>query len=97
MESLGNNIHFLKEVEMEGNLEKIIQSSYIEECIKIHKDLGPGLFESVYEEVLFGGVGETLTIRHDSLDRAGFMPGVLLGVRKVVANPGLTFGLEKFM
>jgi 4-hydroxy-tetrahydrodipicolinate reductase len=50
-----------------------------------------------HQEVLLGGLGETLTIRHDSLDRAGFMPGVLLGVRKVVVNPGLTFGLEKFM
>lgn len=50
-----------------------------------------------HQEVLLGGLGETLTIRHDSLDRAGFMPGVLLGVRKVIANPGLTFGLEKFM
>ena len=50
-----------------------------------------------HQEVLLGGLGETLTIRHDSLDRAGFMPGVLLGVRKVLANPGLTFGLEKFM
>jgi 4-hydroxy-tetrahydrodipicolinate reductase len=50
-----------------------------------------------HQEVLFGGLGETLTIRHDSLDRAGFMPGVLLGVRKVSAHPGLTVGLEKFM
>jgi 4-hydroxy-tetrahydrodipicolinate reductase len=50
-----------------------------------------------HQEVLLGGLGETLTIRHDSLDRAGFMPGVLLGVRKIIANPGLTFGLEKFM
>ena len=50
-----------------------------------------------HQEVLLGGLGETLTIRHDSLDRAGFMPGVLLGVRKVISNPGLTFGLEKFM
>jgi 4-hydroxy-tetrahydrodipicolinate reductase len=50
-----------------------------------------------HQEVLLGGLGETLTIRHDSLDRAGFMPGVLLGVRKVVSKPGLTFGLEKFM
>jgi 4-hydroxy-tetrahydrodipicolinate reductase len=50
-----------------------------------------------HQEVLLGGLGETLSIRHDSLDRAGFMPGVLLGIRKVVANPGLTFGLEKFM
>jgi len=50
-----------------------------------------------HQEVLLGGLGETLTIRHDSLDRVGFMPGVLLGVRKVVSNPGLTFGLENFM
>jgi 4-hydroxy-tetrahydrodipicolinate reductase len=50
-----------------------------------------------HQEVLLGGPGETLAIRHDSLDRAGFMPGVLLGVRKVLSNPGLTFGLEKFM
>jgi 4-hydroxy-tetrahydrodipicolinate reductase len=50
-----------------------------------------------HQEVLLGGLGETLTIRHDSLDRAGFMPGVLLGVRKIIANPGLTFGLEKFI
>jgi 4-hydroxy-tetrahydrodipicolinate reductase len=50
-----------------------------------------------HQEVLLGGLGETLTIRHDSLDRAGFMPGVLLGVRRVISKPGLTFGLEKFM
>ena len=50
-----------------------------------------------HQEVLLGGPGETLTIRHDSLDRAGFMPGVLLGVRQVVNHPGLTFGLENFL
>jgi len=50
-----------------------------------------------HQEVLLGGPGETLSIRHDSLDRAGFMPGVLLGVRQVVSNKGLTFGLEHFM
>jgi 4-hydroxy-tetrahydrodipicolinate reductase len=50
-----------------------------------------------HQEVLFGGLGETLTIRHDSIDRAGFMPGVLLGVRKVSSHPGLTIGLDKFM
>ena len=50
-----------------------------------------------HQEVLLGGLGETLTIRHDSLDRAGFMPGVLLGVRSIISKPGLTFGLEKFM
>jgi 4-hydroxy-tetrahydrodipicolinate reductase len=50
-----------------------------------------------HQEVLFGGIGETLSIRHDSIDRVGFMPGVLLGVRQVVTHPGLTFGLENFM
>jgi 4-hydroxy-tetrahydrodipicolinate reductase len=50
-----------------------------------------------HQEVLFGGIGETLTIRHDSLDRVGFMPGVLLGIRQVISHPGLTFGLENFM
>lgn len=50
-----------------------------------------------HQEVILGDQGETLTIRHDSLDRTGFMPGVLLGIRKVVSTPGLTYGLEKFM
>lgn len=50
-----------------------------------------------HEEVLFGNVGETLTIRHDSLDRSCFMPGVLLGVRKVAQHPGLTYGLDAFL
>ena len=63
--------------------------------IQIHSIRAQGLV--AHQEVLFGGVGETLTIRHDSLDRAGFMPGVLLGIRSVVKNPGLTHGLDKFM
>ncbi|MET9878448.1 4-hydroxy-tetrahydrodipicolinate reductase [Actinacidiphila glaucinigra] len=50
-----------------------------------------------HQEVLFGDAGEVLTIRHDSMNRASFMPGVLLGVRRVVSTPGLTFGLEHFM
>ena len=50
-----------------------------------------------HQEVILGDVGETLSIRHDSIDRTGFMPGVLLGVRKVVVTPGLTFGLEHFL
>ena len=50
-----------------------------------------------HQEVLFGGLGETLSIRHDSIDRAGFMPGVLLGIRCVTSRPGITFGLEHFM
>ena len=47
-----------------------------------------------HQEVLFGGLGETLTIRHDSLDRESFMPGVLLAIRKISETKGVTFGLE---
>lgn len=50
-----------------------------------------------HQEVLLGDTGETLTIRHDSLHHSCFMPGILLGVRKVVDTPGLTLGLEHFL
>jgi 4-hydroxy-tetrahydrodipicolinate reductase len=50
-----------------------------------------------HQEVLLGGEGETLTIRHDSLDRVSFTPGVLLGVRQIAEHPGLTVGLEPFL
>ena len=50
-----------------------------------------------HQEVLFGGPGETLSIRHDSLDRIGFMPGVLLGIREVGKHSGITYGLEGFL
>jgi 4-hydroxy-tetrahydrodipicolinate reductase len=50
-----------------------------------------------HQEVLFGTQGETLTIRHDSLDRTSFVPGVLLAVRTVREHPGLTVGLEHFL
>ncbi|KJY41605.1 dihydrodipicolinate reductase [Streptomyces sp. NRRL B-1568] len=50
-----------------------------------------------HQEVLFGDTGETLTIRHDSLHHSCFMPGILLGARRVVDTPGLTFGLEHFL
>jgi 4-hydroxy-tetrahydrodipicolinate reductase len=50
-----------------------------------------------HQEVLFGAGGETLTLRHDSFDRSAFMPGVLVGIREVVRNPGLTVGLENYL
>ncbi|GAB2629942.1 4-hydroxy-tetrahydrodipicolinate reductase [Streptomyces capparidis] len=50
-----------------------------------------------HQEVLFGDAGEVLTIRHDSMNRSSFMPGVLLAVRRVPSAPGLTFGLEHFL
>lgn len=63
--------------------------------VPIHSVRARGLV--AHQEVIFGGLGETLTIRHDSIDRAGFMPGVLLGIRNVITRPGLTHGLDKLM
>jgi len=50
-----------------------------------------------HQEVLFGDAGETFTIRHDSLDRSSFMPGVLAGIRGVQDHPGLTIGLDSYL
>ena len=50
-----------------------------------------------HQEVLFGTEGETLTIRHDSLDRTSFVPGVLLAVREIAKRPGLTIGIEPLL
>jgi 4-hydroxy-tetrahydrodipicolinate reductase len=63
--------------------------------VRIHSVRAAGLV--AHQEVLFGTQGETLTIRHDSLDRVSFMPGVLLAVRAVVRRPGLTVGLDAFL
>lgn len=61
----------------------------------IHSVRLPGLV--AHQEVILGGLGETLTIRHDSLDRESFMPGVVMAVRAVVGRPGLTLGLEPLL
>lgn len=50
-----------------------------------------------HQEVLLGGEGEQLTLRHDSYDRASFMPGVLLGLRQAAGRPGLTYGLDGYL
>ena len=64
--------------------------------VRVHSVRLAGLV--AHQEVLFGGHGETLTIRHDSLDRASFMPGVLLAVRGVASLPaGLTVGIEPLL
>ena len=63
--------------------------------VRVHSVRLRGLV--AHQEVLLGGVGEQLTIRHDSFDRASFMPGVLLGVRRIAERPGLTVGLEHLM
>jgi 4-hydroxy-tetrahydrodipicolinate reductase len=63
--------------------------------IPVHSVRARGLV--AHQEVLFGAAGETLTIRHDSFDRASFMPGVLLSVRKITGLPGLTVGLDPLL
>ena len=63
--------------------------------VRVHAIRLAGLV--AHQEVLFGTEGETLTIRHDSLNRSSFMPGVLLGLREVVRRPGLTVGLDPLL
>ncbi|NIL59295.1 4-hydroxy-tetrahydrodipicolinate reductase [Salinispora arenicola] len=63
--------------------------------VRVHSVRATGLV--AHQEVLFGTTGETLTIRHDSYDRASFMPGVLLAVRQVLNRPGLTVGLDTLL
>jgi 4-hydroxy-tetrahydrodipicolinate reductase len=63
--------------------------------VRVHAVRARGLV--AHQEVVLGGLGETLTLRHDSLDRASFTPGVLAGLRAIGDHPGLTIGLEHFM
>ena len=63
--------------------------------VRVHSVRLPGLV--AHQEVVFGGVGQTLTIRHDSLDRTSFMPGVLLACREVAGLDGLVVGLEHLL
>jgi 4-hydroxy-tetrahydrodipicolinate reductase len=63
--------------------------------VRVHSVRLAGLI--AHQEVLFGSEGETLTIRHDSMNRSSFMPGVLLAVRNVPALPGLTVGLDSLL
>ncbi|MCX5750498.1 MAG: 4-hydroxy-tetrahydrodipicolinate reductase [Candidatus Saganbacteria bacterium] len=63
--------------------------------INIHSVRLKGFVAS--QEVIFGGLGQTLTIRHDSINRESFMPGVILGIRKISKAKGLVYGLENFM
>jgi 4-hydroxy-tetrahydrodipicolinate reductase len=63
--------------------------------IRIHSIRLPGLV--AHQEVIFGGRGQTLTIRHDSMDRTSFVPGVLTAIRWVPTHPGLTVGLDAIL
>jgi 4-hydroxy-tetrahydrodipicolinate reductase len=63
--------------------------------IRIHSVRLPGLV--AHQEVILGGLGQTLTIRHDSISRESFLPGVLLAIRKILSLQGLTHGLERIL
>jgi 4-hydroxy-tetrahydrodipicolinate reductase len=63
--------------------------------VRVHAVRLAGLV--AHQEVVLGGAGESLTIRHDSYTRESFMPGVLLGVRSIAGRPGLTVGLEHLL
>jgi 4-hydroxy-tetrahydrodipicolinate reductase len=63
--------------------------------VRVHSVRLPGLV--AHQEVILGGQGQTLTIRHDSTDRSSFMPGVLMAIRAVSTRPGLTVGLEPLL
>lgn len=65
------------------------------EGVQVHSVRLRGLV--AHQEVIFGDIGETFTIRHDSFDRVAYMPGVLAGVRGVFDHPGLTIGLDKYL
>jgi 4-hydroxy-tetrahydrodipicolinate reductase len=63
--------------------------------VRVHGVRLPGLL--AHQEVIFGGPGQTLTIRHDTTDRTAFMPGVLMAIRAVASRPGLTIGLDSLL
>jgi 4-hydroxy-tetrahydrodipicolinate reductase len=63
--------------------------------VRVHSVRLPGIVAN--QEVIFGGTGQTLTIRHDSIDRTSFMPGVLLACREVGRLDGLVVGLEHLL
>lgn len=63
--------------------------------IRIHSVRLPGFI--AHQEVIFGGVGQSLRIRHDSYDRIGFMPGVVMTAKKIIGRRGLIYGLEEFL
>ena len=67
----------------------------VHQGINIHSARMPS--RMAHHELVFGTLGQTLTIRHDSINRESFMPGVVMAIRQVVESPGLTVGLENIM
>lgn len=80
-----------------SEIEKLagVRGGKYDDGIRIHSVRLPGLM--AHQEVIFGGLGQTLTIRHDSISRESFVPGVLLAVRRVMELDELVFGLENLV
>jgi 4-hydroxy-tetrahydrodipicolinate reductase len=76
-------------------IEEIWRQAGLEKEVPVHSVRLPGLM--AHQEVIFGGLGETLTLRHDSLSRESFMPGVLLAIKRVRTLQGLVVGLENIL
>ncbi|MTI82259.1 MAG: 4-hydroxy-tetrahydrodipicolinate reductase [Firmicutes bacterium] len=90
--------------EVRGNLRQGLPTEYEEiegvrggdfEGMRVHSVRLPG--HVAHQEVIFGGTGQTLTIRHDSISRESFMPGLLMGIRKVIDSNELVYGLENLI
>ena len=67
----------------------------VEGGIHVHSVRLPGLV--AHQEIIFGGLGQILTLRHDSISRESFMPGVILAVKEVTKRSGLVYGLDRLM
>ena len=93
MRSLGENKQFIRNQPEKENLANTRGGEY--NGISVHSIRMPG--KSAHHEVIFGAAGQTVTLRHDTLDRSCYMPGVVRCIRDVVANPGLVIGLEKVL
>ncbi|MEO0684977.1 MAG: 4-hydroxy-tetrahydrodipicolinate reductase, partial [Cyanobacteria bacterium J06649_11] len=71
------------------------RGSEADEGVRIHSVRLPGLI--AHQEVIFGASGQIYTLRHDTMDRSCYMPGVLLAIRKVIQLKSLVYGLEKIL
>ncbi|MGB9803576.1 MAG: 4-hydroxy-tetrahydrodipicolinate reductase [Desulfofundulus sp.] len=80
-----------------AEMEKIpgVRGGAFDGGVRIHSVRLPGLV--AHQEVIFGGLGQTLSIRHDSISRESFMPGVLLAIRRVMHLEGVVYGLENLL
>ena len=93
MRSLGENKQFTRNQPEKENLPNTRGGEY--NGISVHSIRMPG--KSAHHEVIFGAAGQTVTLRHDTLDRSCYMPGVVRCIRGVVTRPGLVIGLENVL